>query len=103
MDEIKIDEYMVDAELIQAVMLKGDLPKLVSEHVELKRTGKYYKGICPFCKSDKFAVVVFKPSSIFRCYNCNKGGDLFKFVELFYEMDFLNAVVFLARKYKISP
>jgi len=28
MDEIKIAEYMVDAELIQAVMLKGDLPQV---------------------------------------------------------------------------
>lgn len=65
MDETKIDKYMVDPELIQAVMLKGDLPELVSEHVE--------------------------------------SVDLFKFVELFYEMDFLNAVAFLARKYKISP
>ena len=92
---------MVDAELIESVMLTGNLLELISEHTELKANGMYFKGACPFCKTAQNSFAVNKSAGIFRCENCRVGGDLFKFVELFYDLDFLNAVAFLARKYEL--
>lgn len=94
---------MIDAELIESVMLTGNLFELISEHTELKANGMYFEGACPFCRTAHNCFAVNKFAGRFSCENCHKSGDLFKFVELFYDLDFLNAVAFLARKYELVP
>lgn len=103
MNRPRVNEYMVDAELIESVMLRGNLLELILEHTELKPNEMYFEGACPFCKTAQTSFAVNKFAGMFSCQNCHKSGDLFKFVELFYDLDFLNAVAFLARKYELVP
>lgn len=84
-------------------MQKGNLLELISEHTELKPNGMYFEGTCPFCRTVNNSFAVNKVAGMFNCENCHKAGDLFKFVEQFYDLDFLNAVAFLARKYELVP
>ncbi|MFH0981177.1 MAG: DNA primase [Planctomycetota bacterium] len=73
-----------------------DLVDLVSEHVSLKRAGRTLKGLCPFHKEKTPSFNVLPDRQIFKCFGCNAGGDVFKFVQLAEKVDFAEAVRILA-------
>jgi DNA primase len=59
-----------------------DIVDIVSETVQLRRTGKNYTGFCPFHSNTRTpAFVVFPETGTWRCFGqCNEGGDIFRFV-----------------------
>ena len=73
-----------------------DLVDLVSEHVSLKRAGRNLKGLCPFHKEKTPSFNVLPDRQIFKCFGCQAGGDIFKFVQLTEHVDFSEALRILA-------
>ena len=73
-----------------------DLVDLVSEHVSLKRAGRNLKGLCPFHKEKTPSFNVLPERQIFKCFGCQAGGDVFKFVQLIEGVEFSEAVRLLA-------
>jgi DNA primase len=69
--------------------------QIVQERVPLRRSGTTWKGLCPFHgeKTPSFHVY---DKGFFKCYGCNAGGDVIKFVELFDKISFPEAVRQLA-------
>ena len=67
---------------IDEIKANLDIVDIVSETVELRKTGKNYTGFCPFHSNSRTpAFVVFPDSGTWRCFGeCNDGGDLFSFV-----------------------
>ena len=59
-----------------------DIIDIVSENVQLRRTGKNYTGFCPFHTNTRTpAFVVFPETGTWRCFGqCSEGGDIFKYV-----------------------
>ncbi|MEZ5990718.1 MAG: DNA primase, partial [Planctomycetota bacterium] len=64
----------------ELVRQRIDLVSLVGEVVPLKRSGRSFKGLCPFHEEKTPSFHVHPESQIFRCYGCGEGGDLFAFV-----------------------
>jgi len=85
---------------IDEVKARIDIVDLVSQSVQLRRSGKSYTGFCPFHPNTRTpAFVVFPESGTWRCFGqCNEGGDIFKFVMKKEGMDFAEALRFLAEK-----
>ena len=77
-----------------------DIVDLVSETVQLRRSGKNYIGFCPFHPNTRTpAFVVFPESGTWRCFGqCNEGGDIFRFVMKKEGWDFPEALRYLAEK-----
>ena len=77
-----------------------DIVELVSESVQLRKSGKNYTGFCPFHANTRTpAFVVFPDSGTWRCFGqCNEGGDIFKFVMKKEGWDFPEALRALAEK-----
>ena len=77
-----------------------DIVDLVSETVQLRRSGKNYTGFCPFHANTRTpAFVVFPESGTWRCFGqCNEGGDVFKFVMKKENWDFPETLRYLAEK-----
>ncbi|MCP4591703.1 MAG: DNA primase [bacterium] len=73
-----------------------DLVDLVSEHVSLRRAGRNLKGLCPFHKEKTPSFNVLPDRQIFKCFGCGVGGDLFKFVQLTENVEFVDALRILA-------
>ncbi len=67
---------------IDEIKNRLDIVDLVSETVELRRSGKNYTGFCPFHSNTRTpAFVVFPETGTWRCFGqCNEGGDIFSFV-----------------------
>ncbi len=75
-----------------------DIVDLVSESVQLRRSGKNYTGFCPFHPNQRTpAFVVFPDSGTWRCFGqCNEGGDIFRFVMKKEGWDFSETLRYLA-------
>jgi DNA primase len=86
--------------VVDDIKARIDVVDLVSETVQLRRTGKNYIGFCPFHPNSRTpAFVVFPDSGTWRCFGqCNEGGDIFKFVMKKDGLDFSQALHVLAQR-----
>lgn len=77
---------------------RTDIVELVSQYVSLKRTGRNYKGLCPFHQEKTPSFVVFPDSGNFHCFGCGKGGDVFTFYMHIEHVEFREALAELAKR-----
>lgn len=71
---------------------------LVSPHVQLKKAGKYYKGLCPFHPDKNPSFIVNPDRNTFHCFGCGEGGDIYSFFMKFHNLPFPQALEELARR-----
>ena len=71
---------------------------LISPHVQLKKAGRYYKGLCPFHPDKNPSFVVNPDRNTFYCFGCGVGGDIYSFVMKFHNLPFPQAMEELARR-----
>ena len=85
---------------IDEIKSRIDIVDLVSETVQLRRSGKSYTGFCPFHPNTRTpAFVVFPESGTWRCFGqCSEGGDIFKYVMKKEGWDFAEALRYLAER-----
>ncbi|UCD99845.1 MAG: DNA primase [Chloroflexota bacterium] len=85
---------------IDEIKNRIDIVDLVSETVQLRKSGKNYTGFCPFHSNTRTpAFVVFPETASWRCFGqCNEGGDIFGFVMKKEGWDFSEALRNLAEK-----
>lgn len=85
---------------IEEIKARLDILDIVSETVQLKRSGKNYTGFCPFHSNTRTpAFVVWPETGTWRCFGqCNEGGDIFKFVMKREGWDFPETLRHLADK-----
>lgn len=83
---------------IEDIKARIDIIDLIAEHVELKRAGQNYKGLCPFHPEKTPSFMVNPSKQIFHCFGCHKGGDIFAFVMNYENMTFHEALSYLSQK-----
>ncbi|MBI3160630.1 MAG: DNA primase [Chloroflexi bacterium] len=85
---------------IEEIKDRLDILDIVSETVQLKRSGKSYTGFCPFHANTRTpSFVVWPESGTWKCFGaCNEGGDIFKFVMKRDGLEFPEALRQLAEK-----
>jgi len=71
---------------------------LVSQYVQLKKVGRSFKGLCPFHAEKTPSFIVSPERQIAYCFGCNKGGDIFAFIQEVEGIDFSDALKLLAEK-----
>ncbi len=69
----------IPPEKIHEILERTDLVALVSRHVELKKSGRAYKGLCPFHGEKTPSFHVTPERRIFKCFGCDAGGDAIAF------------------------
>ena len=75
---------------------------VVGEVVTLRKSGRNWKGQCPFHPDNTPSFNVREETGRFKCFGCEKGGDVFTFVQEHEHLDFVGAVEFLAAKVGIQ-
>jgi DNA primase len=85
---------------IDEIKAKIDIVDLISESVQLRRSGKNQTGFCPFHPNTRTpAFVVFPETGTWRCFGqCNEGGDVFRFLMKKEGWDFPETLRYLAEK-----
>ena len=75
---------------------------VIGRCVPLKRAGSNYKGVCPFHNEKTPSFVVSETKQIFTCFGCGASGDVIKYTQRYYNLDFNEAVDKLAGEYGIT-
>lgn len=75
-----------------------DIVELIGQHVNLRKSGRNFKGLCPFHQEKTPSFVVFPDNQTFHCFGCAAGGDAFNFVMQIDHVDFRGALEQLAAR-----
>ncbi len=86
---------------IQEVVDRTDIEELVGRYVTLKRTGSNLVGRCPFHSEKTPSFSVSPAKKMFFCFGCHAGGSVITFVQKIENLDFADAVEFLANRASI--
>ena len=80
----------------------ADMVEVVSARTQLRRSGARYTGLCPFHDEKTPSFSVNPADKLFYCFGCGKGGDLISFVRETEQLDFAQAVEWLAERYRVT-
>ncbi len=80
--------------------LKGslDLVEIASEYVDLERSGKNYRALCPFHQEDTPSFTINPRRQFFYCFGCGVGGDLISFIMKIENISFREALHILSER-----
>lgn len=83
---------------IQEVVDRTDIEELIGRYVTLKRTGANLVGRCPFHSEKTPSFSVSPTKKMFFCFGCHAGGSAITFVQKAENLEFADAVEFLANR-----
>ncbi len=89
---------MIPREVVEAIKDRCDIVDLIGSYVTLRRAGSNYNGPCPFHSERTPSFTVFPDSQSFFCFGCEAGGDAFTFIMRSENLDYPNAIEFLAKR-----
>ena len=89
-------------DLIDEVLSQNDIVDVISSYVSLSKRGRNYVGLCPFHREKSPSFYVSIDKQIFKCFGCNEGGNVIHFIMKHENMDFKEAIEFLAKKAHID-
>jgi DNA primase len=87
---------------IEEIRESVDIVDVISPHVQLRKRGKNFIGLCPFHSEKTPSFTVSEEKQIFHCFGCHTGGNVFKFLTEFHKISFVEAVQELAEQQGIS-
>lgn len=85
-----------EAEIEQA--RQAPIVNIASSFLQLQRSGRNWKGLCPFHKEKHPSFYIYPETNSFYCFGCNQGGDVIKFTKLAFNLGFKEAVEYLTRR-----
>ena len=83
---------------IQEVVDRTDIEEVIGRYVELKRSGANLLGRCPFHSERTPSFSVSPAKKMFFCFGCHAGGSVITFVQKAENLDFPDAVEYLANR-----
>ena len=93
---------MIPKEVIEEIVARTDIVQLISGYVTLTRAGSNMVGLCPFHSERSPLFTVFSGTNSFYCFGCGAAGDAISFVRKAENLDYPDAVEFLARRVGIT-
>ncbi|MBR2471135.1 MAG: DNA primase, partial [Clostridia bacterium] len=89
-------------ELISEVIAANDIVDIASGYMKLQRSGNGYKGLCPFHSEKTPSFHISADKQLYHCFGCGVGGSSLQFIMNIENLDFVEALKFLADRAKIS-
>ncbi|MEO6397662.1 MAG: DNA primase [Tepidiformaceae bacterium] len=82
---------------VEEIKSKLDLVEYIGRVTKLHKSGRSFKGLCPFHTERTPSFHVFPERATWRCFGtCGEGGDLFTFVQKRDSLDFRDTLRVLA-------
>ncbi len=88
----------ISDEKINEIRNSADIVSIISDYIPLKLHGKNYFGICPFHDDHSPSMSVSPDRQLFKCFVCNKGGNVFTFIKDYENISYIEAVKRVADK-----
>ncbi len=93
---------MIDPATVQKIIDSANIVEVVSDFVNLRKRGVSYVGLCPFHADRNPSFYVSPAKNICKCFSCGEGGTPVHFVMKHEQLNYTEALKYLARKYNIT-
>ena len=93
---------MIPQSTIDRIIDAANIVDVVSDYVTLRRAGASYKGLCPFHDDKTPSFSVSPARGVCKCFSCGKGGNSVHFIMEMEQMNYVEALKHLAKKYGIQ-
>lgn len=92
----------VSTQSIEALKLQVNLVDVVAPYVQLKQAGRSWKGLSPFTSEKTPSFYVHPDKGFYKCFSTGEGGDLFTFIMKLENIEFPEAVEFIAKRFNFQ-
>lgn len=89
-------------DVVSEVILSNDIVDIVSSYTQLKRSGRGFTGLCPFHNEKTPSFHVSPDKQLYHCFGCGEGGSVIQFIMKIENLDFVEALRFLADRAGIA-
>lgn len=93
---------MITQETIDEVIAKANILDVIQTYRQLKRSGKYWRCLCPFHNEKTPSFTVNETTGTYYCFGCEANGNVISFVMEMEKMTFPETIRHLAAKYGIT-
>lgn len=93
---------MITKESIDNLKNHLEIVDVISQSLELKKSGANFKACCPFHGEDTPSFVVSPAKQIYHCFGCGAGGDAIKFIMEYEKLSYPEAIEKLASMYNVT-
>ncbi len=93
---------MISRDIIDEIVYRNDIEQVIGSYVTLKRAGSNMNGLCPFHNEKTPSFTVFPATKSFYCFGCGAGGDVISFIMREENLDYVDALEFLAARAGIT-
>ena len=93
---------MLTTKTIEAVKERIVIEDIVKEYITIKKSGRNYVCCCPFHNERTPSFFIFPDKNCFRCFGCGESGDGISFIRKIENLNFIETIEFLAKKYGIK-
>lgn len=92
---------MIAPHTLEQIRAASDIVDVIGASLPLKRAGANWVTNCPFHKEKSPSFNVNPQRQIYHCFGCHKGGDVFRFIQEYENLGFMDAVRRLAERARI--
>ena len=93
---------MLTTKTIEEVKERIVIEDIVKEYIAIKKSGRNYVCCCPFHNERTPSFFIFPDKNCFRCFGCGESGDGISFIRKIENLNFIETIEFLAKKYGIK-
>jgi len=92
----------IPEDIVEKIKTDTDILDLIMEYVNLKKAGKDYIGLCPFHREKTPSFTVVQAKDFYYCFGCGASGNAVNFIMRHENLDYPEALRFLAKRARIS-
>ena len=89
---------MIPQSFIEELKMNSDIESVISSYVQLRKRGRISTGLCPFHSEKTGSFTVYPESQSFYCFGCGAGGDVIGFIRRIENLEYVEAIKFLAQR-----
>lgn len=88
----------ISEDQVRKIKESSDIVEVIGSYIDLTRSGRDYKGVCPFHDDHSPSLSVSQEKQIYKCFACGAGGDVITFVMEKDNLTYPEALTLLAKR-----